>query len=411
MAASNRVDLSATFCGIRFPNPFVLSSAPPTASGEMIRRAFDAGWGGAVIKTLAYAPSAADNWNVTPRIASLRYQDREIGISNFELASPRALDLWMREIGEIKRDYPDRALIASLMHTMKPCDEQWVTLAKMCEDAGADGIELNLSCPHGMAEQGGGGAIGSSPAATEMVTGWVTGAVSIPVIAKIPGLAPDIVAVAKAAAKSGVSGITTINTILGLIGVDIENHCPIPNVGGMGAFTGCSGPIIKPIGLRCVAQVAGSKTLPICGSGGIATWSDAVEYVMLGASIVQVCSAVMMNGYGIIEDLVGGLARYMRRQGFASVADMVGLALPKLGPQRELSRERKVVSSIDQSRCLKDGRCFVACRDAGYQAISLNEEGYPVVDETKCDGCGLCAQICPVWGCVAMKNTSAPVER
>jgi dihydropyrimidine dehydrogenase (NAD+) subunit PreA len=394
------VSLEVDFAGIHFPNPFILASAPPTTSGEMIERAFEEGWGGAVIKTLAY--DIRRTVNVQPRIHSIKQDGRIIGFSNIELGSPKPIEAWVKDISRIKRNFQKNALFASLLHTEGLVQEQWVEVAKKCEDAGVDGLELNFSCSHGMAEGGGGAIIGGNVDLIRKILGWLREEVRIPIMVKMPAMVDDLPHKAIVAKESGANAISAINTINSLSGVDIYHFTPYPQVDRESCYSGLSGPAIKPIGLRCVAQIASSVDVPVSGIGGITNWEDVVEYFLVGASTVQVCSAVMQWGYRIIEDLKQGLQDYMVKMGFAEINDFVGLALPHIKRHNDLRRDYRLKSLVDVDKCIGCGLCTVACGDSGYQAIKLSEKRKALVDEEKCDGCGLCCQICPVSNCIKL---------
>jgi len=393
--------IEVDFAGIHFPNPFVLSSAPPTTTPEMIARAFDTGWGGAVIKTLAYDIDLVRN--VDPRIHGVHLEGQLIGFSNIELGSNRPVDLWVEDIARLKKQYPKNALLASLLHTEGLVKDQWMDVARKCAEAGVDGLELNFSCSHGMAEGGGGAVVGSSVELIQRVLSWVRESTNIPILIKLPAIVENLPQKAQAAKDGGANAISAINTLNCLPGIDIYTFSPYPTVEGKGAFGGLSGPAIKPIGLRCVAQIAQRVNIPISGIGGVGTWEDAVEYFLVGATTVQVCSAVMRAGYRIIEDLVEGLGYYMEKMGFQSIEDLSGLALKNIVKHNTLSRDHKLKSTVNLDSCIRCGLCVVVCEDSAYQAIDLKEDRIPVIDEEKCDGCGLCVQICPVPGCMSLQ--------
>ena len=394
--------LAVEVAGIQFPNPFMLSSAPPTTTPEMIGRAFEAGWGGAVIKTLAYDLDLVRN--VDPRIHGVHLEGRVIGFSNIELGSNRPVDLWIEDIRRLKKQYPDNVLLARLLHTEGLVREQWIEVAGRCSEAGIDGLELNFSCSHGMAEGGGGAVVGGSPELIRRVLGWVREATEKPVFVKLPAGIENLPQKAQAAEQSGASAISAINTLNCLPGIDIYTFAPYPSVAGKGAFGGLSGTAIKPIGLRCVAQIAQHVQIPISGIGGIGTWQDAVEYFLVGASTVQVCSAVMRAGYRIVEDLSEGLLDYMEKMGFREINDFVGLALKNIVKHNLLSRDYKLVSTVNLDTCTRCGLCAIVCRDGAYQAIELDEDRVPVIDQKQCEGCGLCVQICPVPDCMRLQE-------
>jgi len=393
------VDISVKFCGLEFENPFMLSSAPPTATGKMIRSAFDAGWGGVVSKTIGLEPTA----NVRPRFAKLQFEEKGmVGFENIELITDRPLEYWLPELERIKKDYPSKILIASIMAEMEA--SKWQKLAKKVQETGIDAIELNVSCPHGMPERGMGAAIGQDPELTGNVVKWVQEVANVPVIAKLTPNVTNISIIAKAAKKNGADALAGINTVLGFMGVDLETLEPKPSVGGMSAFGGCCGPVVKPIALRCVAQMAKSTNLPISGVGGVSTWRDAVELMMVGATTVQVCTAVMFRGYKIIAGLKSGLANYMREKEFGAVKDIVGFILPKISTVESLDFNQNVVYEVDKEKCIRCGLCYVACRDGGYEAITLDKDNLATIDKEKCDGCSLCSNVCPVWDCIKIKT-------
>ncbi len=394
-------DLSVNFAGIKSPNPFWLASAPPTNMGSMVERAFDAGWGGAVWKTLGEPIR-----NVCSRLASVdNGTSRMMGLNNIELITDRPLDVNLKEIRECKRKYPKHALIISLMVESKR--EAWHEIAKQVEDTGADGVELNFGCPHGMSERGMGAAMGQVPEYTCMVTEWVKEATRLPVIVKLTPNVTSITPPAHAAIKGGADAISLINTINSIIGVDLDTMIPHPNVNGMSAHGGYCGPAVKPIALNMVSELArdAEVNVPISGIGGISTWRDAAEFLLLGATNVQVCTAVMHYGYRIVEDMIDGLSNYLDDKGFASVTEIIGRSVPRVTDWGALDLNYKTVARIDHKLCIQCNLCHIACEDGAHQCIpftELNGSRYPVVDEGECVGCNLCALVCPVPGCISM---------
>lgn len=392
-------DLSVNFAGIKSPNPFWLASAPPTNSGYQVMKAFDAGWGGAVWKTLG-VPIV----NVSSRYGSVNYRDnRMIGFNNIELITDRPLKDNLREIEEVKKYFPDNAVIASLMVESR---QEWHQIVKDVENAGADGIELNFGCPHGMCERGMGSAVGQEPDILKLIVSWVKEVATKPVIVKLTPNITDITEPAVAASQGGGDAISLINTIQSLVGVDLDNFVPYPVVDGKSTNGGYCGPAVKPIALNMVKNCAQHPevNLPISGIGGIENWRDAVEHILLGATTVQVCTAVMHYGFGIIREMIPGLEGYMQEKGFNTIGEMVGRALPNVKTWENLNLDYKIIAEIHKEKCIGCRLCYIACEDGAHQAIGIFENGtrVPFIIEENCVGCNLCSLVCPVEGCITM---------
>ncbi len=395
-------DLSSDLAGIRSPNPFWLASAPPTNSGYQVMRAFKAGWGGAVWKTLG-DPIV----NVTSRFAGIGYGNaRMMGMNNIELITDRPLADNLREIAECKAAYPDRAIVASLMMEMKR--ERWHELVHAVQAVPIDGFELNFGCPHGMSERGMGSAVGQDPELIELCTRWVVEVARVPVIVKLTPNITDVRVAARAAVRGGAHAVSMINTINSLIGVDLQSWNTIPHVDGRGAHGGYCGPAVKPIALNMVADCAGDPNVnvPISGIGGIASWQDAAEFMLMGSSTVQVCTSVMHHGFGIVEDLIDGLSNYLDERNMHSVRELVGKSVPQFGSWNDLNLDYRVVASIDPALCISCNKCFIACEDAAHQCIDRLRDPAGsttlVVDGEHCVGCNLCQMVCPVEDCITM---------
>jgi dihydropyrimidine dehydrogenase (NAD+) subunit PreA len=402
------VSLAVEMAGIRSPNPFWLASAPPTNTGEMVARAFEAGWGGAVWKTVGEPIT-----NVTSRLGSLDVDGRRmVGISNIELISDRPIETNLAEVREVKRRFPDRAVVVSLMVESKP--EAWHDIVSRVNDTGADGIELNYGCPHGMAERGMGSAVGQVPEYIELITGWAKKASAVPVLVKLTPNITDITVAARAAQEGGADGVALINTISSLVGLDLDTWETRPSVRGRGSHGGYSGPAVKPIALNMVSAIAKDARvhIPISGIGGIETWQDAVEFMLVGASNVQVCTSVMHYGYRIVEDMIDGLAGYLAGRGLSSPADLVGRVLPRIGDWGELDLSYTVKARINAETCIHCNLCYRACEDGAHQAIILertNGHSTLSIDDDECVGCRLCEHVCPVDGCITMEEVAAAV--
>jgi len=382
-------DLSIDFVGMHFPNPFMLASAPPTRNAEMIKRAFAAGWGGAVTKSIAPDPAE----DLQPRLHSLVHRKRNIGMENVELTTQLTVEDWQREIADIKAAYPDRPLWASIMDA--PVEKNWQRLAEAMQEAGADALELNVSCPHGMPSKGMGAFIGQDPEMTGNVVSWVAKVAKVPVVAKLTPNVTDIALIAKAAKEHGADALCAVNTVSALVGVDLDTLTPQPSVGGLATYGGYSGPGIKPIALRCVAQIAKASGLPVSGLGGLDTWQDAVEFMAVGAGTVQVGTSVMWHGFGIIEGLLHDLNAYLDSKGFADLKPVIGAALPKIVDFPEMPLAPRVRASVDDT-CNGCLLCVISCNDGGFQAISGIKGEVVTIDGEKCDGCSLCAMVCPL---------------
>jgi len=394
-------DLSINFAGIKAPNPFWLASAPPTNSGYQIMKAFEAGWGGAVWKTLGIPVV-----NVSSRYGSVNYRDtRMMGFSNIELITDRPLADNLREIEEVKKYFPNHAVIASLMVETR---KEWIQIIKDVENAGVDGIELNFGCPHGMCERGMGSAVGQEPEVLKTIVGWVKEVAKVPVITKLTPNISHIVDPGLAAYQGGTDAISLINTIKSIVGIDLETYAPYPIVDGKGTNGGYCGPAVKPIAmnmLKDLAQHPEISKIPLSGIGGIETWRDVVEFILLGATSVQVCTAVMHYGFGIVREMDAGLRAFMDAKGYKTIYDFAGLALPNVTEWKHLDLKYKVIAEINSNKCIGCDLCYIACDDGAHQAIARSTDPtnrIPSIIEENCVGCNLCSLVCPVENCITM---------
>ncbi len=393
-------NLQSNTAGIISPNPFWLASAPPANSGDQIKRAFDHGWGGAVWKTLGQPIQ-----NVSSRFGGLHYKGtKAIGFNNIELITDRPLEVNFAEIAAVKKSHPDHAIIVSLMVETK---EEWKDIIKRSIDAGADGLELNFGCPHGMCERGMGSAVGQEPAVNQEITSWAVEFSTVPVLVKLTPNVGDILPHGLAAQAGGAAGVSLINTIKSIIGVDIDRMVLNPRVGELSSNGGYCGAAVKPIALHMCAALAREPQfqIPISGIGGVASWRDAVEFILLGSSSVQVCTEVMLRGYRVVEDMIEGLENYMTEHGFATLPEMVGKAVPSFSNWGNLDLNYETIAKIDADKCIGCYDCVVACQDGAHQCIFPAEAGHkrvPVIDESECVGCNLCEIVCPVPDCISM---------
>ena len=398
-------DLRTTFAGIKSPNPFWLASAPPTDKEVNVVRAFEAGWGGVVWKTLGEDPPVV---NVNgPRYGTLMSQDRRvIGFNNIELISDRPLRTNLEEIRRVKRNWPDRAMVVSLM--VPVVEESWKRILPMVEDVGADGIELNFGCPHGMSERGMGAAVGQVPEYIQRVTEWCKHYSKLPTIVKLTPNITDVRYPARAAKAGGADAVSLINTINSVMGVDLERLVMSPSTDGWGSHGGYCGAAVKPIALNMVAEIARdthTQGLPISGIGGVTTWRDAAEFIALGCGSVQVCTAAMVYGFKIVQDLCSGLSNFMDEQGHRSIEDFRGRAVETVKDWKALNLNHIEKAVINQESCIQCGRCHVVCEDTSHQAITATKDGkrHFEIKEEECVGCNLCVSICPVPNTISMR--------
>jgi len=406
-------DLRSNFIGIKSPNPFWLASAPPTDKEYNVVRAFKAGWGGVVWKTLGEEGPPIVNVN-GPRYGAIHGADRRLlGLNNIELITDRPLEVNLQEIKKVKREWPDRAMIVSIM---VPCvEDSWKAILPKVEETGCDGIELNFGCPHGMSERGMGAAVGQVPEYIEMVARWCKQYSRMPVIVKLTPNITDIRYPARAAKKGGADAVSLINTISSIVSVDLDNFAPMPTIDGKGSHGGYCGPAVKPIALNMVAEIARdpeTRGLPISAIGGITTWRDAAEFIAMSAGTVQVCTAAMTYGFRIVEEMKTGLARWMDEKGYATIEDFRGRAVPNVTDWQYLNLNYITKAHIDQDLCIKCGRCYAACEDTSHQAIFKEKDGkrHFEVNDAECVACNLCVEVCPVDNCITMVRQTEGVD-
>lgn len=388
-------DLSIEFLGVKFPNPFCLSSSPVGNDYDMCAKAYDTGFGGVVFKTIGPKDYVVDE--VSPRFDSLSKESTPfVGFKNMEQIAEHSLEENLRDIIRLKNNYPSHVLIASIMGNN---EKNWEDLARLVDKAGADMIEMNLSCPQ-MTSHAMGSDVGTNPELCESYCRAVKRGSRLPMMAKMTPNITDMVPVIKACLRGGADGIALINTVKSVCNVDLEKHVGLPIVDGKSSVSGYSGKATKPIALRFLSQIRQDpdlKDVPISGIGGIETWRDAAEFILLGASTLQMTTSIMQYGYRIVEDLSNGLMHYMEDEGVDHLSELVGLASSSIVPAENLNRDYIVYPLIDNDKCLGCGRCVISCYDGAHQALSFDEkERKPVFDKTKCVGCHLCAMVCPV---------------
>lgn len=383
--------LSFKHNGVEFVNPFLLASSPITRNAEMILRGFEAGWGGAVLKTLNLCPETINN--VSQRMYGIKSKSSLFGLQNIEMISDRAISAWIDDIKLLKDKFPDRVIVASIM-TEGYKLEEWQQLTEMTQNAGADIIELNLSCPNGVPERGMGSYCSEIPQLCADITASVKEVSKIPIWTKLSPNVTDISLLAKSCLEAKADGIVAINTVKGFAGIDVETLEPKLTIDGKSTYGGFSGKMVKPIALKAVSEIANDYNCYISATGGISNWEDSIEFMLLGASSLQLCTEVMYKGYDIIKGLNQGVEQYLERHNYDSLQDIIGLALPKVTNFGSLNDKAKYCAEIAQDKCRKCGQCLTACKDGGYQAISKTTEKEYVVDSHKCVGCGFCQYVC-----------------
>ncbi len=404
-------DLSIKYLGVNCENPFFLSSSPVGSNYEMVAKSYEEGWGGVFYKTIGIF--VADE--CSPRFDQTNKEGLPwVGFKNMEQISDKPTELNFENMFKLKRDYPDKVMVASIMGS---CDEEWRLLAKMCDQAGVDLIEGNFSCPQ-MTSHAMGSDVGTN---TDLVRDYckaVTDTTKIPFIAKMTPNITSMEVPARAALAGGAAGVSCINTVKSITSIDFENLTAMPVVNGKSSISGYSGAAVKPIALRFVAQLMQDEIVgktELSGIGGIETWRDAVEFLLLGCRNLQVTTAIMQYGYRIVEDMISGVSHFMDERGYNKLEDFIGLALPNVIPAEDLNRDFKIYPDFNHDTCIGCGRCYISCYDAAHQAIDWDQEKRRPVLNDKCVGCHLCLNVCPVQGCITpgeikWKEGRKPIE-
>jgi dihydropyrimidine dehydrogenase (NAD+) subunit PreA len=384
--------LTIEFCGLKCENPFFLSSSIVAADYEMCARALRAGWGGIVYKTIGYGEIR----DVSPRFDSIgKERTPFVGFRNLEQISDRPAKDNFADLKRLKEEFPAKVIAASIMGQN---EEEWTALARECEAAKLDMIECNFSCPH-MGESGLGSDVGQNPELVDSFTRAVRRGSRLPILAKMTPNLGSMIPPAEAALAAGADGIAAINTVKSFTGFNSETLRALLDVDGKTSVSGYSGKAVKPIALRFISDLKtwkGTMNTPVSGMGGMETWKDALDFLLLGCANLQVTTAVMQYGYRIIDQLKLGLLSFMRRHNYMSVADLVGKGLAAFAPAGELDRASVQAAVLDADKCLGCGRCYISCGDAGHSAVSWDaKKRLPSIDSAACAGCHLCLYVCP----------------
>lgn len=389
-------DLSIDYLGVRCENPFFLSSSPVGSNYEMVAKAFETGWGGVFYKTIGIF--VADE--CSPRFDHVKKEGMPwLGFKNMEQISDKPTEVNFDNMYKLKKAYPEKIMVASIMGSN---EDEWRKLAKMCDEVGVDLIEGNFSCPQ-MTSHAMGSDVGSNPDLVRAYSKAVSETTKIPFIAKMTPNITDMTIPALAAMEGGAKGISAINTIKSITNIDLENMTAMPVVNGKSSISGYSGAAVKPVALRFIVQMLQHeklKNVPMSGIGGIETWRDCLEFLLLGCRNLQVTTSVMQYGYRVVEDMSNGLMHWMDERGYDKLDDFIGMALGNVIPAEELNRDFKILPDFNDKKCVGCGRCYISCYDAGHQAIDWNtEKRRPELNE-KCVGCHLCLNVCPVANCI-----------
>ncbi|WP_312061226.1 NAD-dependent dihydropyrimidine dehydrogenase subunit PreA [Anaerotignum sp.] len=389
-------DLSIDYLGVRCENPFFLSSSPVGSNYEMVAKAFEMGWGGVFYKTIGIF--VADE--CSPRFDHVKKEGMPwLGFKNMEQISDKPTEVNFENMYKLKKAYPEKIMVASIMGSN---EDEWRKLAKMCDEVGVDLIEGNFSCPQ-MTSHAMGSDVGSSPDLVRAYSKAVAETTKIPFIAKMTPNITDMTIPAIAAMEGGAKGISAINTIKSITNIDLDNMTGMPVVNGKSSISGYSGAAVKPVALRFIAQMLQHeklKNVPMSGIGGIETWRDCLEFLLLGCRNLQVTTSVMQYGYRVVEDMSNGLMHWMDERGYDKLDDFIGMALGNVIPAEDLNRDFKILPDFNDKKCVGCGRCYISCYDAGHQAIDWNTEKRRPELNDKCVGCDLCLNVCPVANCI-----------
>ena len=394
-------DLSIDFLGFPCKNPFFLAASPVARTGEMVSRAFEAGWGGVVTKSISLDQDLPDH-GLSPRFVGMRSGGSEIqlqktytGLGNIDFRIDNSVQQTFDGFAQAKRSHPDHMLIISIKCKFQR--GEWIKMACLCEQAGADAIEACLSCPDDS-----GLPVCVNAESTAQVISWIREATNLPVMVKMSAHCDDIGILAKKAINNGADAVSGINSLKGYGGLNISTDHPIPTIEAHSSIVGVSGGMIKPVAQYCIYEMRRKcGDVPLSAIGGVTCGQDAVEFLLLGASTVQVATQVMFEGYDIVKDLKLTLEHYMQRNGISRVADLVGRQMELVYPlTANLSRKQQLRAKINDEYCVRCGRCVVSCRDGAYQAIHFDSDRLPHVDTAKCVGCGLCRIVCPSPGAI-----------
>ena len=381
-------DLTTSFLDFRLPNPFILGPGPCTSTWQTALEALKAGWGGIVLSTICSSP---------PPLPQMQEQVIRAGYTRWgvigaEPISDQPPETWIDGISQIRAAFPSSLLFASIYGGADP--EAWQVLAKQLTGVGVSGFELNACLANPFGQPSADNDLGKDPDALARIIGWIREASSLPILVKLSPNVTDILPAARAALKAGANAFIATGSLTAIGGIDTKNMPPQPNRGVQGLLGRYHGPGLKPVALRWTATIAKSLGSPLIGAGGITTWQDAVEFFAVGATAALIGIGATWQGIEMIADLKTGLAHYLKEHGFPTLSEIRGRALPNIVGFDQLDLDYKLVAAVDEELCNGCEVCVRACRDGGFQAITMSE-GLAIIHASKCDGCGLCACVCP----------------
>ena len=414
-------NLEVEFCNFRCENPFLLGASPISRNGEMIEKAFQMGWGGAITKSVALEQDLKD-CSLSPRFVNINnggsnteFNFKKIGMTNIDFRIDKSIKDTLDSFAKVKKKFPHKFLAVSIKSEYK--EKNWKKLTTLAANTGADALELCLSCPDSGKDdfyssrskgyQNTEQSIGQNEFAIKNVLSWVKAVTKLPLIIKLSPNVNDIKKNAYVAKEGGARAVTATNSFKSISGFNLRTLEPLPTIEGISSVVGLTGPVLKPIVLYYVSEIRKEKNinLDISAAGGITCAHDAIEYLLVGANTLQIVTEVMWEGFGVIDELRDGLKRFMRYHNFRSVKDFIGIGNRKIkSSSKNLSRNQQLIANIDKEKCIRCGKCYVACRDGGYEAISLSQEKVVEVILDKCVGCGLCKIVCPVHDAIYFTN-------
>lgn len=405
------INLKTKFCGVNFINPFVVSKVPPNGEIEMIKAQLDAGWGGVVLRSAslevdAKKQTAAKMRQNAPLYRGVDYEEkRAVDLGWIEPEAPMSVEESESVIGTLKEEYPDRVVVGSMVGRSR---EEWLKVSRRLSQAGADLIECDFSIPV-EEDDPVGPRVADDIKLMEKAARYVReGARNTPIMFKLPGMLEEKEQVVEILEAADTEGINLFYEPKGVPGINLTNFVPFPNVGAKSTLSTMGGSGIKPYTLGVLAEWGKVKRgLDVAALGGAYDWRDCVEYILMGARMIQFHGAVLQRGVRLVDDLYSGLGDYLNEKMVSSIDKLVGKSLPFFTTPDKLPRSGRVVAAIDEKLCTRCGICYQVCENLGYHAISMSAKRKMTIDKKKCMGDGLCVASCPVFNCMSLRRVSS----